>query len=659
MFNKKNFHLSLATLCSISALALSGCNDNGKKAIVVDQTPPPVADAPTKKVLIIGIDGLMYDYIDDIDTPELNEPTLLHFPRLTLSKALTGGYIGTQSHQVSSSGPAWSSILTGTWIDGHTIASNNNQPAATTTIFEHLYNADNNIDMASFAAWTPINAGHAKHGMQAVKQRVDGNTRPENVSVDDFITDKLVQELMDDDSNLDFIFTHLDEVDGAGHACGWCVPYEETLKETDVRLGKILDAIENRESKFNEQWLVMIVSDHGHVKTGGHGGDSIAERTSVIGTNKPDQMNALFGQSTAAFDLASEEQNKLMGYPGITSIVPTVLNYLGQKFDQSHQFSSPALIGEFGITHSYTQVEQSQSSTAIVSVHWFADSSIDKITLLRDGQEIAQVSAADGVFKDELSINTLGAGNHKVAYSLVATKGSNLTSWATVSLGEDVAIDTVLASVTSHVTFDNSITPFEFIAGSEPSAVFEAGPFNTGNAVRLNREKGYLTMPLSFEDKLQGAIGFWLKVNGNITSDPNIIANKDWNSGGNPGFTIAATNSSLKFNVGDGSGRADAALSYSRDNWIFVIASFDLTQGEIALYINDPNFGFQEAKVAAPDVSSLATSFPLNLAEGGDGQYNLNKALDFSVADLLFFNRALKSNEARALANMSKRVELP
>lgn len=657
MLSKKSFKVALATIIGLSSTILIGCNDNDKSSPVADLTPP-VKDAPAKKVLIIGIDGLMYDYIDDVDTPNMNEPQLTYFPQFTLTKALTGGLMATQSHQVSSSGPAWSSILTGTWIDGHTIASNNNQPAVTATIFEHLYQADNNIDMASFAAWTPINAGHAKHGMSAVKQRVDGNDRPEGISVDDFITQKLVSELKDDDSNLDFIFVHLDEIDGAGHSCGWCVAYEDTLKETDARLGQIMEAIDDRQAKFNEDWLVMFVSDHGHVKTGGHGGDSIAERTSVIGTNKPDLMNALFGKSSAVFNLASDEQNSLMAYPGITAIAPTVLTYFGQSIESSHQFSSPSLIGNVGLTHSYLQISQTQSSTANVSLHWFNEPSVDTVTIYRDGEKVSEMSASNQYFQDELSANSIGTGNHKIAYTLVGNDGTSLTSWANVNLGEDVAIETVLASATSHASFDNNTVPFEFISASANEASFETGPFNSGKSAHLNRQNGYLSLPVSFADMQQGAIGFWLKINGDVTSDPNVIANKNWNSGGNPGFTIAATNASLKFNVGDGSGRSDASLPYTRDSWVFVIASFDFIQGEIALFVNDPNFGFQEAKVAAPDVSTLETEFPLNIAEGGDGQYNLNTHLDFNIADLLFFNKALASNEARALSNAKQRFAL-
>ncbi|OKY26616.1 alkaline phosphatase family protein [Thalassotalea sp. PP2-459] len=651
-FTKKELKKAIACIWGLSALVLVGCNDSETQ-----QTSIITADKdPEKRVLVIGIDGLMYDYIDDIDNVDMNEPVLQHFPRLSISKALAGGYLGTQSHQASSSGPSWSTILTGTWVDGHSISSNNNQPAKTKTVFEYLHNADSTIDMASFAAWSPINTGHAANGMPLLKQRADGSARPSNMSVDEFIATKLVNELKDEDSNLDFIFTHLDEIDGAGHTCGWCTSYEEVLSKIDNLLGQVLDAVEYRESNLNEQWLVLVVSDHGHVKTGGHGGDSIEERTSVIGTNKPDLMNELFANNSSVFSLASEEQNVLMGYPGITAIVPTVLHYLGYELNAEHQFSSPSLIGNVGLKNSYIQTEQPLSTSVTNKISWRATSDVNTVSIFRGDEKIAEVSASDESFEDIITLDILPEGDHHLAYTLKPNTGNSITAWTKFAIGEAASVDTVLEDVAEHVSFQESISPFSFISNNADSVIYEKGPFDSGKALRINRDDGYLTTPISFQDVTQRTLGFWLKVNGEITSDPNVISNKNWDSGSNPGFTIAITNSSLKLNIGDGVNRSDISLPYTKDTWIFVVASFDLINNEIALYIQDPNLGFQESKSSSSNVASLASEFPLNIAEGGDGDYNLNSIIDISMADLLIFNRVLANNEARALSNIETRV---
>ena len=62
------------------------------------------------------------------------------------------------------------------------------------------------------------------------------------------------------------------------------------------------------------------------------------------------------------------------------------------------------------------------------------------------------------------------------------------------------------------------------------------------------------------------SLAFWIKVDPTIppTSDPSIISNKDWGSGGNPGFLVAldgaddpANNHMWTSNIADGTARLD------------------------------------------------------------------------------------------------------
>ena len=309
----------------------------------------PTAQLLVKKVLLIGLDGLMYSYIDDVDDPELDEPNLTHFPKFALTKAFVGGYLNTASHQISSSGPSWTSILTGTWTDQHGVVSNNGAHAAVPGIFSRLHTRNPALNFGSFSAWSDINTGHLVKDMAFVKRRVDGASRPEDLSVDEFVTRAVIEELSDKESDLDFIFLHLDEIDGAGHDCGWCTLYGETLSATDARIGRLLEVISDREQSRSEQWLVMLVADHGHRKSGGHGGDSVVERASFIGVNRPAQMNNLFFEPRPALELSDDEaSNDLMRYPGVTSVVPTIMEYLGYPARSVDGFPSPSLLSGSG-----------------------------------------------------------------------------------------------------------------------------------------------------------------------------------------------------------------------------------------------------------------------------------------------------------------------
>lgn len=309
----------------------------------------PTAQLLVKKVLLIGLDGLMYSYIDDVDDPGLDEPTLTHFPKFALTKAFVGGYLNTASHQISSSGPSWASILTGTWTDQHGVVSNNGAHAAVPGIFSRLHTRNPALNFGSFSAWSDINTGHLVKDMAFVKRRVDGASRPEDLSVDEFVTRAVIEELSDKESDLDFVFLHLDEIDGAGHDCGWCTLYGKTLSATDARIGRLLEVISDREQSRSEQWLVMLVADHGHRKSGGHGGDSVVERASFIGVNRPAQMNNIFFEPRPALELSDDEaSNDLMRYPGVTSVVPTIMEYLGYPARSVDGFPSPSLLSGSG-----------------------------------------------------------------------------------------------------------------------------------------------------------------------------------------------------------------------------------------------------------------------------------------------------------------------
>lgn len=47
----------------------------------------------------------------------------------------------------------------------------------------------------------------------------------------------------------------------------------------------ILNAVEEREKNYNEEWLVVFANDHGGLGTG-HGEQTLEERTTWIATNK-------------------------------------------------------------------------------------------------------------------------------------------------------------------------------------------------------------------------------------------------------------------------------------------------------------------------------------------------------------------------------------
>ena len=124
------------------------------------------------------------------------------------------------------------------------------------TFFDYIEAVDSSIQTASIVNWIPINS--------IIKK----------ASVQDLEVYQSVQNLLINESpiNVDVIFVHFDELDSAGHAFGFSsdVPeYSSTLNRLDTYVENLFNTI-NTKRLAGEDWLIMVVSDHGGDGTG-HG----------------------------------------------------------------------------------------------------------------------------------------------------------------------------------------------------------------------------------------------------------------------------------------------------------------------------------------------------------------------------------------------------
>lgn len=110
---------------------------------------------------------------------------------------------------------------------------------------------------------------------------------------------------------------------------------------------------------------------------------------------------------------------------------------------------------------------------------------------------------------------------------------------------------------------------------------------NSDNILTINKaptgDKTYVRVPIN-GTALQGmnkfTIEFWAKANAN-GSDPSIIGDKDWDSGGNPGFTICRSGSTWKINIANTlRQRYDIGSSKPLEdgNWHHLAVVFDKTK---------------------------------------------------------------------------------
>ncbi len=204
------------------------------------------AAALTNKVLIIGIDGTMPSALAVARTPNLD------------ALKANGCYsVRGVTHPVTHSAACWSSFFTGVWGDKHGVndpgnSFTGNQFSHYPSFFQRLEAANRNLNTLAFARWSPM--------LTAVP---DADVKLSFAS-DSAITDETCRRLTN--SNPDVFWMLLLDVDSAGHASGWgptVSNYVRAIETADGRVGHIIGALTNRVTYTNENWLVIVQTDHG------------------------------------------------------------------------------------------------------------------------------------------------------------------------------------------------------------------------------------------------------------------------------------------------------------------------------------------------------------------------------------------------------------
>lgn len=277
-----------------------------------------------KKAILIGIDGLQFEKIAEAETPNLD--------RFNIKKGYTGGIHGTKSEQVTSSGPSWMSILTGVWTDKHGIVDNAKEKLSKApSIFKFIKDNKKDAYITSISTWKNINI-FLKDDLYKTNFSSQGGT-------DILSTELAIDQITKYDS--DFTFLHLDDVDHAGHAFGYGKRYTETIEYIDGLVGNLLKAIKEREYRYHEDWLVIIVTDHGRDTKGfNHGAQTINQKTIFIGMNK--EGNEYFKKSNN--DKKITNFKDLETLLPLTAIVPTILKHFDIPIKKEWKLNAKSLL---------------------------------------------------------------------------------------------------------------------------------------------------------------------------------------------------------------------------------------------------------------------------------------------------------------------------
>ena len=182
------------------------------------------------------------------------------------------------------SGPGWSSMLIGARTDKHLVSSNDftgNDYATYPDFLTRLEQVDSGFNTFAVVDWAPLGTtasggplfGDAIDEVLFFNAGEEGYGRADSLSVDAAV-DRL------ETGNIDAAFVYIGDTDEVAHATSTYAPeYRTAIEVADVLVGRLVAAIQARPTYADEDWLILMCTDHGRTDEGGHGGDSDKERT--------------------------------------------------------------------------------------------------------------------------------------------------------------------------------------------------------------------------------------------------------------------------------------------------------------------------------------------------------------------------------------------
>lgn len=275
-------------------------------------------DDRTPHVVVIGVDGLRPDALEVASTPTID----WQIANGTVSFRGFAGGNPVVNEQVTSSGPGWSSICTGVWVNKHAVESNaflTPEYATYPHFFQRILEQEPDTSLASVVNWEPVNDIILK-GMDPAYANQVVQARPWSLFTDvnsnrqrDTEVAQITAALVSTTAPA-VTFMHLDACDGAGHATAFAPDspeYIKSIENTDAAFAKVRDAIDARPTRARERWAYILTTDHGGLNNG-HGGQTVEER----------KIPFLIGGDGVP---VGEEIHG----PGHLAVPPTALAYLG------------------------------------------------------------------------------------------------------------------------------------------------------------------------------------------------------------------------------------------------------------------------------------------------------------------------------------------
>ncbi len=305
------------------------------------------ANAQEKKTLFIILDGIQRELLENNPTPNLDDIAA----QGGYEHAYVGGMKDGYSETPTISAVGYNSLLTGVWVNKHNVKGNSirepnyNYP----TIFKKFKENYPHKTIAVYSTWLDNRTklvgenlaatGHLQLDYHFDGLEIDTLSYPHDKKsdyikkIDQAVTAYAANEVIT--KGPDMTWVYLQYTDDMGHRFGESPQMDAGIQEADRQVGLIWEAIQKREKIENEEWMIIITTDHGRKVGGrGHGGQSDEERATWMVSNK--KFNAISKNT-----------------PGVVDIFPTIVNFMDIAIpkNQAMEIDGVSLLGEAFASH--------------------------------------------------------------------------------------------------------------------------------------------------------------------------------------------------------------------------------------------------------------------------------------------------------------------